>query len=71
MAQEMAPLQRGKVGTVAKTGEPLPNPIEPHVAESKWQFCNCRSCQEKRALILSMPGKEIDFAKYRRSDERY
>jgi len=71
MAQEMAPLPRGKVGTIGKNEEVFPNPLEPHTAESKWQFCNCRSCQGKRALILSMPGKEIDFAKYRRSDERY
>ena len=70
MVYEPPQLPRGKVGTIAQE-ETFPNPIEVHTAESRWQSCNCRSCQGKRALILSMPGKEIDFAKYRRSDERY
>lgn len=70
MAYEAPALPRGKVGTIRPGAVEL-KPLEEHTAESKWQFCNCRSCQEKRALILSMPGKEIDFAKYRRSDERY
>ena len=51
--------------------ESFPNPLEPHTADSVWQTCNCKSCQSKRALILKAPGKPLDFAKYRRSDERY
>jgi len=46
-------------------------PFEPHVAESKWQFCNCLSCQNKRATIDALPGKPIDYTKYRRNDEKY
>ena len=46
-------------------------PLEKHVAESKWQFCNCLSCQNKRALLDSLPGKAIDYQTYRRKDERY
>jgi hypothetical protein len=46
-------------------------PLEPHTAESRWQFCNCRSCQDRRRLIDSAPGTKIDFATYRKKDERY
>lgn len=47
-------------------------PLEVHTAESKWQFCRCASCQDKRQLILSAPSeKPIDFATYRRKDEKY
>jgi len=70
MPQEMTPLPRGKVGAIHMEQNFI-EPIEEHTADSKWQFCMCRSCQSKRALILSMPGKEIDFTKYRRPDERY
>ena len=70
MPQTMPALPRGKVGTFGGA-EVFANPIEPHTSESRWQTCNCKSCQSKRALILRMPGKDIDFAKYRRSDEKY
>lgn len=46
-------------------------PLEKHVAESQWQTCNCKSCQDRRHLIDSRPGKPVDYAKYRRSDEKY
>ena len=46
-------------------------PMEKHVAESKWQFCNCKSCQDKRFLLDSLPGKPIDYATFRLKDERY
>jgi len=46
-------------------------PFEPHVAESKWQFCNCLSCQNKRATIDALPGKPIDYNVYRHKDEKY
>lgn len=45
--------------------------LEPHVAESRWQFCNCQSCQEKRFRLVSMPGPKIDFQTFRLKDERY
>jgi hypothetical protein len=46
-------------------------PFEKHVAESKWQFCCCKSCQEKRARLDAMPGPKIDFATFRNKDEKY
>jgi len=47
-------------------------PFERHVAESVWQSCNCQSCQEKRHVILSMPGVgKVDFKTLRHKDERY
>ena len=46
-------------------------PFEKHVAESKWQFCNCLSCQNKRATIDALPGKPIDYNVYHHKDEKY
>jgi oligoribonuclease (3'-5' exoribonuclease) len=46
-------------------------PLEKHVAESKWQFCNCQSCQDRRFLLDSLPGTKIDYATYRHKDEKY
>ncbi len=48
------------------TREPEFKPLEEHRAESRWQFCNCRSCQEYRFLIESQPGSPIDFKTYRK-----
>jgi hypothetical protein len=46
-------------------------PLEKHVSESKWQFCNCQTCQEKRFKLDSMPGPKIDYQTFRLKDERY
>jgi len=46
-------------------------PLEQHVGESKWQFCNCQTCQEKRFKLDSMPGPKIDYQVFRLKDERY
>jgi len=46
-------------------------PFQVHVAESKWQFCNCKSCQDYRFLIECQPGKPVDFKTYRKKDEKY
>lgn len=46
-------------------------PFETHTAESKWQFCKCRSCQDKRFLLDSLPGKPIDYATFRLPGEKY
>lgn len=46
-------------------------PLEKHTAESKWQFCNCKTCQDTRRRIEQAPGKDIDFKTYRRKDEKY
>lgn len=46
-------------------------PFEKHTAESRWQFCNCLTCQNKRILLDSLPGPKIDFTKFRLKDEDY
>jgi len=46
-------------------------PLEVHTADSKWQFCCCKSCQDYRFLIDSQPGTPINYATYRKKDERY
>ena len=46
-------------------------PFGVHTAESKWQTCRCRSCQEKRFTLESLPGPKVDWAKYRNKDEDY
>jgi hypothetical protein len=46
-------------------------PFEKHTADSKWQFCNCQSCQEIRFRLDSMPGPKIDYNTYRHKDEPY
>ncbi len=46
-------------------------PMEKHTADSKWQFCNCKSCQDKRYFLDSLPGPKIDFATFRHRDEKY
>jgi len=45
--------------------------LEPHTAESRWQFCMCGSCREKRRLLDMLPGKAIDYQTYRHKDEKY
>jgi len=32
-----------------------------HVAESRWQTCDCQSCQEKRFLLEQLPGEKIKW----------
>jgi len=54
-----------------KTVEREYKQLEKHTADSKWQFCNCRSCQDKRFLLDSLPGKPINYKTYRRKDEDY
>jgi len=46
-------------------------PFERHTCDSKWQFCNCQSCQDMRFFIDRQPGTKIDYATYRHRDERY
>ena len=56
---------------IVKIEQSLVYPLEKHTADSKWQFCNCRSCQEIRGRLDSMSGPKIDYATYRHRDERY
>lgn len=58
------------IATIEKNGQGYV-PFEKHTAESRWQFCNCQSCQDYRRLIERMPGKPIDFKTYRHKDEKY
>lgn len=45
---------------------------EKHTADSQWQYCGCKSCQEVRYRIQSAPpGTKFDFDKFRHKDERY
>ena len=46
-------------------------PLEKHTAESKWQFCNCKTCQDKRRFLDGLPGERIDYATFRHRDEKY
>ena len=63
-------MEQGKIALIAKQ-ELVLLPIEVHVAESKWQFCNCETCQRKRNLLDSLPGKAVDYATFRLPGERY
>lgn len=46
--------------------------LDKHVAESKWQYCNCKSCQDIRFRIEEAPpGTKFNFDTYRRKDEKY
>ena len=44
---------------------------EEHTADSKWQYCMCKWCQEKRYKLENMPGATIDWNKFRLKDEKY
>jgi len=46
-------------------------PFEKHTAESKWQFCNCQSCQDKRFFLDHAPGAPIDYSTFRLKGEHY
>jgi hypothetical protein len=54
-----------------KVEQTLPNPLEKHTADSKWQFCNCGTCQRKRLALNALPGKKIDYATFRHVGENY
>jgi hypothetical protein len=51
--------------------EPEYLPMEVHSADSKWQYCTCKSCQDKRFLLESLPGAKINFDTLRLTGERY
>jgi len=62
-------MTKGEIGYFPPV--PVPNPLEKHTADSKWQFCNCETCQRKRMYLDSLPGPKIDYATFRHKDERY
>jgi hypothetical protein len=46
--------------------------LEVHAADSQWQYCCCRSCQDYRHLIESAPpGTKFNFDTFRHKDEKY
>jgi hypothetical protein len=57
--------------TIEKVELPLPNPLEKHTANSKWQYCNCETCQRKRMFLDSLPGQKIDYNTFRHKGENY
>ena len=36
-------------------------PFEEHQAESRWQTCNCQTCQEKRAMLEGIRGEPLPW----------
>jgi hypothetical protein len=63
-------LEKGKVGFIVKT-EVFKNEIDVHTADSKWQSCNCRTCQRKRTFLDGLPGAPFQYETFRHRDERY
>jgi hypothetical protein len=62
---------RGHIGMLMTEREYV-RPFEKHVAESKWQFCNCQTCQDHRFYLQARSEKTIDFSTFRLDrDERY
>jgi len=56
---------------IPKVEPTLPNPIEKHTAESRWQYCNCKTCQSKRIFLDALPGQKIDYNTFRHRGENY
>jgi hypothetical protein len=69
MAVEAMSVMDYRVGELPQ--EPRLPGLEKHTAESKWQFCMCGSCREKRRLLDMLPGKAIDYSTFRHKDEKY
>ena len=62
---------QGQIGTLKGTIRQYAK-LESHGADSRWQFCNCASCQDYRFTIESSPpGTKFDFDKFRHKDEKY
>lgn len=62
---------RDTFDVLEKVEQTLPNPLEKHTADSKWQYCNCETCQRKRLTLDALPGKKIDYATFRHVGEKY
>ena len=45
-------------------------PVTEHTAESRWQSCDCKTCQRKRRTYDSLPGKPIDWARHKRTPNK-
>ena len=51
--------------------EPPKESITEHTADSRWQYCMCRTCQQKRWKLDHMAGPPINYDKLRLKDEHY
>jgi hypothetical protein len=51
--------------------EPNSESIVEHKAESQWQYCMCRTCQQKRHKMDALPGPPINYDTLRLTAERY
>ena len=59
------------VGFIPKVELELPLPVEKHTGTSRWQYCNCETCQRKRMFLDSLPGQKIDYKTFRHRGENY
>lgn len=59
----------GYMHVIDKSEQELPNPVTEHVAESRWQSCDCKTCQRKRLMLDGMPGKRFDWYRYRKNSD--
>jgi hypothetical protein len=44
-------------------------PLEEHKGESRWQTCMCKTCQRKRKTYDSLPGRQIDWERYKKNSD--
>jgi len=58
-----------RIGQFDHSEEFLQRPFATHLAESRWQICMCETCQRKRHLYDSLPGKKIDWERYKKSSD--
>ena len=58
---------KGYVEFAVKDSDVVPNPLEEHTANSRWQTCNCLTCQRKRKMMDSLPGEKIDWTQFKKS----
>jgi hypothetical protein len=63
-------MPKGQVGQFEQTKRDY-KPLETHTAESKWQFCNCTTCQDHRFFLDSRSPDPIDYTKFRLKGENY
>lgn len=68
--KETVPVSEKDAGPILKK-EPKTEPPLKKCSHGILADCNCQSCQEKRAMMQSLPGGKLDFDKIRLKDEKY
>jgi len=58
-----------RIGQFERSEDFLQRPFQEHVAESRWQTCGCETCQRKRHTYDMLPGKPIDWDRYKKSSD--